>query len=124
MTDRIREPRPGRWLFTWRIHNRTDHPMHCSRIRVPHGKFKAEERRLEPSLGIATRDSATLAVSVYCHESPGSTVENAFLILFTEWRGTRWRIFVRLRITIDPEGQPETKTELVTAQKVGFSEAV
>jgi hypothetical protein len=56
-------------------------------------------------------------------ELPGSIVENAFLILRVQWRNSQWRIFVRFLVTADSDGRPETRTELITTQPVGFSPA-
>jgi hypothetical protein len=60
-------------------------------------------------------------MSVLCDEPAGSIVENAFLILLVEWLEASWRLFVRFRVTIGQQGEPETATELITTQRVGFS---
>ena len=56
-----------------------------------------------------------------CDEPAGAVIENGFLILLVEWLDKQWRIFVRLRVIINQEGEPETATELITTQQVGFS---
>ena len=48
-------------------------------------------------------------------------MENAFLILRVLWLEQPWRILARLRVVCDEEGAPETTTEVVTTQPVGFS---
>ena len=58
---------------------------------------------------------------VQCHEPAGLVTENAFVIFHCQWRGEAWRIFVRIRVTVTADGAPETATELITTQKVGFS---
>jgi hypothetical protein len=60
-------------------------------------------------------------MSVACNEPAGAVIENGFLILSVEWLDKQWRIFVRLRVIINEEGVPETATELITTQRVGFS---
>ena len=58
---------------------------------------------------------------VRCDEPSGLVTENAFVIFYVIWRGEPCRIFVRLRVVVNSDGQPETATELTTTQKVGFS---
>jgi hypothetical protein len=48
-------------------------------------------------------------------------VENAFLILRVLWREQLWRILARLRVVLDQHGVPESSTEVITTQPVGFS---
>ena len=96
---RSREVENGRWLFGWRIQNLTEQPINF----------------------LASRRAATIEMSVRCDEPAGAVIENGFLILLVEWVNDRWRIFVRLRVTINQQGEPETATELTTTQRVGFS---
>ncbi len=112
---------PGHWILQWRIENRTDYSLRLCSVRVPHGKFKAHEREFKPGLEIGAGKNADIELIVGCDEPSETVVENAFLIFLTEWRQAKWRIFVRLRITIDQQGEPETTTELITTQRVGFS---
>jgi hypothetical protein len=49
-------------------------------------------------------------------------VENAFLIVRVLWQEEPWRVFARLRVVFDEQGGPQTTTEVVTVQRVGFSE--
>jgi hypothetical protein len=112
---------PGQWLFKWRVRNQTETPMNLLSVRVPHGKFKAEERKFGPSVEIAAQDQFILDLAVACQEPPDTIVDNAFLILFLNWQQSQWRFFVRLRITVGQDGRPETATESITAQQVGFS---
>ena len=48
-------------------------------------------------------------------------VENAFLIVRVVWQEKPWRIFARLRVVFDEQSGPQTTTEVVTVQLVGFS---
>jgi hypothetical protein len=111
----------GRWLFQWRVRNATETPMTLFSVRVPHGKFKAEERKFEPVLKIAAQEHFILKVDIACREPPNTIIENAFLILLLNWQENQWRVFVRLQITIDQQGRPATTTESITVQQVGFS---
>jgi hypothetical protein len=110
-----------RWLFKWRVRNVTATPMNLLSVRVPHGKFKAEERKLGPAIKIAAQDHFILDLVVACQEPPNTIIENAFLILLVDWQKNQWRVFVRLRIMVNEQGQPRTTTESITVQQVGFS---
>jgi hypothetical protein len=112
---------PGRWLFKWRVRNVTETPMSLLSVRVPHGKFKAEERKFWPALKVAAQDHFILDLAVACEEPPNTIVDNAFLILLVSWQENQWRFFVRLRIMVNEQGQPQTTTESITVQQVGFS---
>lgn len=118
---RSREVERGRWLFGWRVQNLTEQPAKFLAARCPHGQFKSEERFFDPPLQAADGQAATIEMSVLCNEPSGAVIENAFLILMTEWDESKWRIFVRLRVLVDQQGIPGTNAELITAQKVGFS---
>lgn len=74
-----------------------------------------------PTLHLASGETAQFQTSVRCDEPPGLVTENAFVIFTVDWLATAWRIFVRIRVVVNPEGAPETTTELITTQKVGFS---
>jgi hypothetical protein len=118
---RNREVGSDRWLFGWRIQNLTEQPIKFLAARCPHGKFKSDERFFDPPLRVVAGKNATIEMSVLCDEPPGTIVENAFLILSVEWLHSKWRLFVRFRVTINQQGEPETATELITTQRVGFS---
>jgi len=89
--------------------------------RCPHGQFRSAERFFDPPLQAAAGKNATIEMPVRCDEPAGTVIENGFLILLVEWLNNRWRIFVRLRVTINQQGEPETATELITTQRAGFS---
>jgi hypothetical protein len=111
----------GRWQFQWRIQNLTEQPIRFLAAWCPHGQFRSEERFFDPPLQAAAGKTATIEMPVRCDEPAGAVVENAFLILTTEWRTYKWRIFVRLRVMVDEEGIPGTAAALITTQRVGFS---
>jgi hypothetical protein len=118
---RNRDAGSDRWFFGWRIQNLTQQPTKFLAARCPHGKFRSGERIFDPPLYAAGGKNATIEMPVLCNEPAGTIVENAFLILLVEWLETSWRLFVRLRVTINEKGEPETVTELITTQQVGFS---
>jgi len=76
---------------------------------------------LDAVLTLQAKESARLELPVKCEEPPGTIVKNAFLILRVLWSEEPWRILARLRVSINHGGAPETATELVTTQPVGFS---
>jgi hypothetical protein len=118
---RSREVGSDHWLFGWRIQNLTGQPIKFLAARCPHGQFRSEERFFDPPLQAAAGKTATIEMPVLCDEPAGNVIENGFLILLVEWLDKRWRIFVRLRVTVSQQGVPETATELITTQRVGFS---
>lgn len=110
-----------RWVVAWRIQNLGQEPLQILAARLPHSKFRSDERELSSIPKLLPDESAQLEIAVTCNEQPGTVVENAFLILRVLWLDQPWRILARLRVTFDQEGGPETVTERVTAQRVGFS---
>ena len=119
--ERSRTANPGGWLFRWRVGNQTESGMRLLSVRVPHGKFKAEESKFLPPVEIGAKNSFVLEVAVTCDQPSETVIENAFLILLVDWRESHWRLFVRLRIRVNQQGQPDTATESITVQRVGFS---
>lgn len=111
----------GYWSCSWRIQSLSGRSMKLVSVRLPHGQFRSEEREFNPSLELRPGASARVEISVLCDGEPGTVIENAFLILLCEWQAERWRIFARLRVTVNQQGEPAPATELITTQKVGFS---
>jgi hypothetical protein len=114
----------GNWKIQWRIANLNSQPLEIRVVRLPHGQFKSAERRFEPAIGLAAKQDAQFQVFVHCDEPAGLVTENAFLIFqvvrLDEW----WRVFARVRVTVDAIGTPVATTELITTQRVGFSEDI
>jgi hypothetical protein len=111
----------GRWLCTWRIQNLAQEPIQLLAAGLPHSRFRSEEQELSPAPKLLPGESARLALAVSCCEPTGTVVENAFLILRVLWREQLWRILARLRVVFDQHGAPESSTEVITTQLVGFS---
>ena len=74
-----------------------------------------------PRCNLSSGETAQFQTSVRCDEPPGLVTENAFVIFTVDRLAVAWRIFVRIRVVVSLEGVPETTTELITTQKVGFS---
>lgn len=107
--------------MAWQIQNLGQGTLKILSARLPHSLFRCEEREFAAVLTLQAKESARLELPVKCAEPPGTIVENAFLILRVLWSEEPWRILARLRVSVNKEGAPETATELVTAQPVGFS---
>ncbi len=88
---------------------------------LPHGKFRSEPWIFEEDVIAREAEDVEVTFRVVCHEAPGSVVENAFLIFRVNWRECAWRIFVRFQVTVNEASEPQARTELITAHKVGFS---
>ena len=105
----------------WTITNTGAGSIVVVSVHLPHGQFKSGEHRFEPALDLAPGEGQQFQLAVRCEEPPGLVTENAFVIFSVIWLGEAWRIFVRIRVVINDQGTPETATELITTQKVGFS---
>jgi hypothetical protein len=109
------------WSIGWEVENRGAAPLKIAAIHLPHGQFKADRQKFEPAIDLDSGAIAQMRTQVRCEEPPGLVTENAFVIFHVSWLDQPWRIFVRIRVTINSKGEPETATELMTTQKVGFS---
>jgi hypothetical protein len=111
----------GRWRIGWQIVNRGKGPLTVLAVLVPHGQFKATERRFEPAAVLPAGDAWRFYTDVFCAEPPGLVTENGFVILEVTWAGEPWRVFARVSVVVGAAGKPQAKTEAITTQKVGFS---
>ena len=109
------------WRMAWRIGNLTTSEMRLLDVRFPHGRFRSGFRELA-DFRVAPSASTDLEAVVACHGSDGEVVENTFLISTVEWRKVLWRILARMTVRFAPDGSPDAATELVTVQRVGFSD--
>jgi hypothetical protein len=110
------------WIIDWLIKNKSANTLRVVAVRLPHGQFKSDERRFDPAIELGPGEQRQIQTFVHCDEPAGLVTENAFVIFSVNWLGEPWRVFVRLRVVMTSDGRPETATELITAQKVGFSE--
>ena len=111
----------GALSIAWVITNTGPERLEILSVRLPHGQFKSDVQRFEPALDLRPRQSAQFQTTVRCDEPAGLVTENAFVIFSVICSEEDWRIFVRIRVVMNPERKPETATELITTQKVGFS---
>jgi hypothetical protein len=109
------------WSIDWLIENRSADILQILAVRLPHGQFQSAEQRFDPALELSAGERRQFQTFVHCDEPVGLVTENAFVIFSVTWLGEPWRVFVRLRVVMTSDGGPETATELITAQKVGFS---
>jgi hypothetical protein len=120
--EKVRRAAEHRWRVEWKIDNLGDAPLSILAVRLPHGKFRSDEKLSDPPLEVAAHQSGRFEVEARCAEAPGAEVENAFVILRITQNGAPWLILARLRIRIDDHGTPNGVTELITVQPVGFAE--
>jgi len=116
-----RENAMNRWRIGWAVENRGERPLELSSARLPHGQFKGDEQRFAPALTLAAGTVGEFETIVRCEEPPGPVTENAFVIFEASWRGAPWRIFVRVRVAVNGDGEPGTTAQSITSQRVGFS---
>jgi hypothetical protein len=82
----------------------------------PHSQFRTPETQLDRSVPPGT--ATDVALPVRFGESPGTVVENPFLILRFRQEGD-WRMLARIRVTAGPGGQPIAgRSVIVTTQRV------
>ena len=112
----------GLWRIGWHVENPGRHPVQLKAVRFPHGQFKSNEQRFDPPISLGHEECAEFEAGVACDAEPAAIVENAFGIFSAVWRDQPWRIFVRLRVSVNRQGEPNALTELITTQQVGFSE--
>lgn len=111
----------ARWSIGWSVQNLGPDPIGILAVRLPHGQFKSEELGFDPPIDLEPGAGRQFSTLVRCDEPSGLVTENAFVIFQANWRGERWRIFVRLRIVVNEKGEPNATTELITTQEVGFT---
>ena len=116
-----RDPTTAGWHILWELENLGSAVLTIVSLRMPHGQFKSAEHCFAPALELAAGSGTQFTILVHCDEPAGLVTENAFVIFHCQWRSEAWRIFVRTRVTVAADGAPETATELITTQKVGFS---
>ena len=112
------------WRIGWHVENPGCHPVQLKAVRFPHGQFKSDEQRFTPAFRLGHGEGVEFEANIACDAEPGAIVENAFIIFSATWLDQPWRIFVRLRVSVNEKGEPAALTELVTAQQVGFSAAM
>jgi hypothetical protein len=110
----------GEWLASWRVRNAGDDVVTLVETWLPHGRFRWDPRQLDPSIRIPSGVEVGIEQPVRCLESPGTVVENTFLILRVSWCERPWRVLARHRVEWDAAG-PRPVCELITTQPVGFS---
>ncbi len=116
------EPDGQLWRVDWAI--ATDEPLgvRVTLINAPHSQFRSEPMRIDRLV----REGAEAIVSlrVQAGGTPGSDIENAFVILTIDHAARQWRFLVRVRVTIASTGAPLLRVETITIQRVGFSAEV
>jgi hypothetical protein len=111
----------GQWRFVWELKNLEQEPLLVTSVRFPHQQFKAEEHTFQPPIHLTEGAELLFEQVIHCEQATGLVTENAFAIFYVHWLGASWRIFVRLKVIVDPNGNPQATTESVTVQQAGFS---
>ena len=111
---------PG-WTVRWRLTNLGARPLRVLRAVQPHAQFRSDELTLAREL--APGESTEVALPVRFAESPGSVVENPFLILRVSEGHTEWRVLARVRVRARARGEPAADGPvIVTTQPVGAAD--
>src|SRR5262249_44605869 len=96
-------------------------PLRVQSLRLPHDQFESENKTFEPAVDVNGGEDLEIQMPVRCDELAGYVIDNAFAIFDVIWLREPWRIFVRLRVVVNSDGKPQTDTQVITVQKVGFS---
>jgi hypothetical protein len=106
----------GSWTVSWRITNQSDRPVRLVSAIQPHSQFRTPETQLDRAVPPGT--ATDIALPVRFEESPGTIVENPFLILRFRQEDD-WRLLARVRVTAGPGGEPIAgRSVAVTTQRV------
>lgn len=109
------------WTLRCSVRNMGAGPLRLLAVRLPHGQFKSPEGEIALDQTIPPRDTIEIELRVACSGSPGTVIENGFLIFRVRWLEELWRVFVRVRVVFGDHGEPTAETESVTCHPVGFS---
>jgi hypothetical protein len=119
--DAARDKIAGQCRIVWALRNFAQQPLRVNSVRFPHQLFRSDERVFHPPIDLNEGTEIVFEQIIQCDERPGLITENAFAIFYATWFGASWRIFVRLKVIIEADGDPRATTELITAQKAEFS---
>jgi len=120
-TSLLRDSAGECWRVGWQIANNGSAPLEVYSVKIPHGQFRSSEQCFAPAMVITPGGSTLIESLVHCDEPQGLVTENAFLIFEVHWRGEPWRVFVRIRVTVQARREPRAEVELISTQRVGFS---
>jgi hypothetical protein len=109
------------WEISWSLTNLCADSLQLRSVRFPHQEFKSEEIRFEPRLDLPADREIEFTAHIVCDKPEGLVTENAFAILYVNWSGESWRIFVRLKVVVESGGTLVATTEAITTQRAGFS---
>ena len=106
------------WRTSWRVINEDPRAIRVTVATAPHSQFRGETSL---DLEVPAGAGATFALVVDVDGTPGSEIENAFVILLIQTGEERWRVLARVRVPLDGAGRPQPRVETMTTQRVGFS---
>ncbi len=112
------EGSPGTWIVRWRVRNDGTRRLRLISATQPHAQFRTPEKALEQE--VAAGAEGDIALPVRFAETPGSLVENPFLILRVADGDVVWRVLARVSVTAGPGGEPIAgNTISITTHRVG-----
>ena len=103
----------GEWRVRFLVRNLSASQISLQEGWLPHGRFRGRGR-VPLNVALESGEEMELNFEVRASESPGTTVENAFLILRTDAK----RVFTRMRIEFDGTATAHPIVEQVTSQPV------
>ncbi len=113
-----REGTPENWVVHWHVRNEGNRRLRLIAAIHPHAQFRTPETAVERE--IAPGAETDLVLPVRFDETPGTVVENPFLILRLADGDQEWRVLARVSVTAGPRGEPIAgNTISITTHRVG-----
>jgi hypothetical protein len=109
---------PHQWQVRWELVNETDQLLLISSAWLPHARFRSDPVDYDPPLAVEGGGRLRLQFNATVDGEGGPLVENGFILLRTTWEEERWRIFVRVRVTLDDAGRPLPSTQAIQTQLI------
>lgn len=105
-------------MVRWRVTNLGARPVRLLAATQPHAQFRTDEIKVPRD--VRPGGETEISLPVRFDETPGSVIENPFLILrFADEEG-EWRALARVRVTAGPGGRPIAgPLVVVTSHRVG-----
>jgi hypothetical protein len=107
-----------RWKLRWELVNDADQALEITSAWLPHARFRSDQVDYVPPLVVVAGGKLALELAGSVDDEEGPVVENGFILLRTRWREEPWRIFVRVRVTLDDNGRPTPSTQAIQTQLI------
>jgi hypothetical protein len=109
---------PGNWTVRWQVRNEGTRRLRLIAAVQPHAQFRTPDTAIERE--VASGAQTEIVLPVRFTATPGTLVENPFLILRLADGDQEWRVLARVSVTAGPRGEPIAgNTVSTTTHRVG-----